>query len=94
MPRISHSWNFLSNHAHVLCCIARDPECTMLNMANQVGITLRAVQKIVAELEHAGVISHQRKGRHNCYQIHAEKSLRHPLESHHTVADLMQAVML
>lgn len=94
MPKTSREWSFLSNHAHVLCCIARDPECTMQNMADQVGITLRAVQRIVAELEQGGMVSHQHKGRHNCYKIHAEKSLRHPLESHHTVADLMQAVML
>lgn len=84
----------MSNHAHVLCCIARDTHVTMQTMSEQVGITLRAVQRIVAELEQAGVVSHRREGRQNHYRIHGEKSLRHPLESHHTVDDLIRAVML
>ncbi len=94
MQKTKREWTFLSNHAHVLCCVARNPDCTMQVMAEQVGITLRAVQRIVAELEQAGVLSHQHKGRRNSYRIHAGKSLRHPLESHHTVADLIDAVML
>ena len=61
-------------------------------VAARVGITERAVQRIVAELESAGFLSRLREGRRNRYRIHADQPLRHPLESDHTVGELIKAV--
>lgn len=85
-------WTFLSNHTHVLVCLARNPEQVLREVAQQVGITERAVQRIVAELEAAGVIARERQGRRNHYELNLDMPLRHPLESHCTVGELLQAV--
>ena len=75
-------WTFLTNHSHVLLCIARDPTIRLREVADKVGITERAVQRIVAELEASGYLEHERVGRRNHYRIHADLPLRHPLENH------------
>ena len=59
-------WTFLSNHAHVLVCLAQDPDARLRDVALSVGITERAVQKIVSDLAAAGVIERERAGRRNC----------------------------
>lgn len=83
------SWTFLTNHAHVLLCIARDPECRIRDVAEQVGITERAVQRIVVELEEAGYLAHARDGRRNRYEIKAQMPLRHRIERHWSVSALI-----
>jgi shikimate kinase len=85
-------WTLLTNHAHVLIYLARQPDVTLRRVADAVGITERAVQRIVAELEQAGILSRLRSGRRNVYEIHAELPLRHPIESHRTVQDLLDFV--
>ncbi|MEM7681534.1 MAG: winged helix-turn-helix domain-containing protein [Planctomycetota bacterium] len=86
------SWTFLTNHAHVLICLHRDPEVRLRDVAASVGITERAVQRIVAELEEAGVIHRRRVGRQNAYRVRTRPKLRHPLESHRRVGDLLSMV--
>jgi predicted transcriptional regulator of viral defense system len=86
-------WTFLSNHGHVLICLARDPAARLRDVAEQVGITERAVQKIVSDLEQGGVLTRLKDGRRNRYQIHAEQPLRHPLEAHRTIGALLQMVL-
>jgi DNA-binding Lrp family transcriptional regulator len=76
----------------VLIYLAREPEATLRRVAEAVGITERAVQRIVAELEEAGFLSRRREGRRNVYEIHAGLALRHPIESHRTVEELLQLV--
>src|SRR2546430_16570451 len=61
------TWSFLTNHAYVLGCIAREPSLTLREVAERVGITQRAVQRIVAELEEGGYLSREREGRRNRY---------------------------
>lgn len=85
----SAGWTFLSNHAHVLLCIAEDAEVRLRDVAVRVGITERAVQKIVADLEQAGVITRTRDGRRNHYSIDDTRPLRHPIEQHRTVHALI-----
>jgi predicted transcriptional regulator len=85
-------WTFLSNHAHVLICLDAQPDLTLRAVAERVGITERAVQKIVAELEEAGYLTRQRDGRRNTYQIHRARPLRHPVEQHHSIGDLLRLV--
>ena len=83
-------WTFLSNHAHVLLCIFRNPDTRLRDIAGDVGITERAVQRIVVELEHAGVLEREKRGRRNHYLLHGDVPLRHPLEDHRTVDDLLR----
>ena len=86
------NWTFFSNHSHVLICLAREPEWTLREVALRVGITERAVQRIVADLEEAEVLTRSRDGRRNRYEVHAGKPLRHPVEGHCTVQDLLSIV--
>ncbi len=89
----SASWTFLTNHAHVLICLFQDPEIRLRDVAVAVGITERAVQKIIAELEVGGLLERERQGRRNVYRIHAKLPLRHPVESHCTVQGLLRFVL-
>jgi DNA-binding transcriptional regulator PaaX len=83
------SWTYLTNHTHVLICLSQDSEVRLRDVAEKVGITERAVQRIVAELEEAGVLVRIKEGRRNRYQINSDSPLRHPLEAHRTIADLI-----
>lgn len=86
-------WTFLTNHAHVLICIADNPEVRMRDVAARVGVTERAVQRIVSELEEAGYLSHERVGRCNRYNVHTALPLRHPIEQHCLVASLLKPIL-
>lgn len=86
-------WTFLSNHAHVLLCIAREPEIRLRDVAERVGITERAVQRIVADLENANYLERIRSGRRNSYRVHPDRPLRHPIEAHRDVSALLALVL-
>ncbi len=86
------AWTFLTNHSHVLICLSRDPGMRLRDVAEAVGITERAVQKIISELEEGGYLTRRREGRRNYYRIHPDHYLRHPVESNRTVADLLRTV--
>src|SRR4249920_790636 len=85
-------WTFLSNHAHVLICLAADAHQTLPEIASRVGITTRAVQLIVGDLVDGGYVTRTKVGRRNSYRINSDGHLRHPLESHHRIADLIAAL--
>jgi len=82
-------WTFLTNHAHVLLCVARDPEIRLRDIAVAVGVTERATQRIIAELADAGYLERHREGRRNHYQLHPHLPLRHPLEHDHHIGELL-----
>jgi DNA-binding transcriptional regulator PaaX len=82
-------WTFLTNHAHVMVCLRRDPTARIRDVADAVGITERAAQRIVSELEEAGYLGREREGRRNRYTLHAERPLRHPLEGSHSSGELL-----
>jgi DNA-binding MarR family transcriptional regulator len=92
MATTKNGWTFLTNHSHVLLCIAADPDVLLREVAAQVGITERAAQRIVAELEAAGYLSHERVGRRNRYQVHPHLPLRHPLEDHLEIGALLRVL--
>lgn len=92
LPEPAAPWTFLTNHAHVLLCIAAEPESLLRDVAAQVGITERAVQRIVAELEADGYLIRHRAGRRNNYTIRADLPLRHPIERHQRVSALIALV--
>ena len=83
-------WTFFTNHAHVLVCLAEDGEMRLRDVAVKVGITERAVQRIVSELESGTVIAREKNGRRNRYTIDSAQPLRHPIEAHRTVGDLLR----
>ena len=91
-PKEAPAWTFLTNHAHVLLCLAREPEVRMRDIANLVGITERAVQGIVTDLEAAGHLARVRQGRRNHYEVRADLPLRHPIEEHVRVSALIDFV--
>lgn len=74
-------WTFLSNHGHVLVCLADDPDMRLKDMAASIGITERAVQQIIADLEGAHVITRHKEGRRNRYVVRRDVRFRHPLEA-------------
>jgi DNA-binding IclR family transcriptional regulator len=82
-------WDFLTNHAHVLLCLRRDPNARLRDVAAAVGISERAAQRIVADLEEGGYVSRERAGRRNRYVLHRGRGLRHPLEAAHTADELV-----
>ncbi len=93
MPSKSEAnWTFLTNHAHVLICLVDGRYETLREVSLRVGITERAVQRIVADLEAGGVIARMRDGRRNRYEVNSSIALRHDLEAHKTVGDLMNMV--
>ncbi len=96
MPRSGESgkptWTFLTNHGHVLVCIAKDPGIRGRDIAERVGITERAAQAIVADLVAAGYVHRSRVGRRNHYEINPDLPVRHPVEQPHRIGDLLAAV--
>lgn len=86
-------WTFLTNHTHILLCLARDPELRIRDIAELVGITQRAVQRILVELEEGGALTHTREGRRNRYQVNLDCPLRHPLEAAHLLRDVLATLL-
>lgn len=86
------AWTFLTNHGHVLLCVARGPGVRIRDIASAVGITERAAQRIVGDLVAAGYLTRVRVGRRNRYEVHPELPLRHPLERGHEVGELLRAL--
>lgn len=82
-------FDLLTNHAHVLVCIARDPTMRLREIADCVGITERAAHRIVCELESAGYVTRRREGRRNSYELHPDLPLRHDLERSTDVGTLL-----
>jgi len=89
---VKGNWTFLSNHTHVLVCLAADGEQTLRDVAAKVGLTERGVQRIIAELEEAEVLERERHGRRNVYRINTQAPLRHPLEAHCQIGALLELV--
>lgn len=85
-------WTLLTNHAHVLVAISRDPELRQREIADLVGITEGAVQRILHELEVDGYVRRERIGRRNRYHVDRRRPLRHQLEHPHTVGDVLRSV--
>lgn len=86
------AWTFLSNHGHVLVCIATDPGIRGRDIAERVGITERAAQSIVADLVHEGYVTRTKVGRRNHYEINPDRPLRHPVERSHSIGELLRIV--
>jgi predicted transcriptional regulator len=92
MGESTRGWTFLTNHAHILLLISRDPEIRVRELAGLVGITERAAHRIVADLVDAGYLTRTRIGRRNRYRVHPERPLRHPIERTHDIGELLDVL--
>jgi DNA-binding Lrp family transcriptional regulator len=86
------TWTFLSNHGHVLLCLASEPGIRVRDIAALVGITERAVLRILGELEEAGYLTREHAGRRTHYRLALDRPMRHPLEARHSVRALVGAL--
>jgi DNA-binding transcriptional ArsR family regulator len=86
-------WTFLTNHSHVLILLSQDSSLVLRQVASRIGITERAVQRIIADLEEEGFIEREKVGRKNHYRILTDRPLRHPIESHRSIGDLIALMM-
>jgi predicted transcriptional regulator len=86
-------WDFLTNHAHVLVCVAHDPGIRLRDIATAVGITERAAHRILSELVEEGYVLRERHGRRNRYEVKPELPLRHPLVHEREVGDLLDVLL-
>jgi predicted ArsR family transcriptional regulator len=82
-------WTFLTNHAQVLLCIANDPDVRLRDVAETVGITERAAQRIVVDLAEAGFLERERRGRRNTYRINETIEMRHPAQKGYPIGELL-----
>jgi DNA-binding MarR family transcriptional regulator len=88
------SWRFLSNHTQVLLCLERDPNSRFRDIAQRVGITERAAQRIVADLIESGYVERERVGRRNRYRINADTAMRHPAQEGYEIGQLLRLLRL
>jgi DNA-binding MarR family transcriptional regulator len=87
------SWTFVTNHAGVLLCIARDQGIRMRDIADRVGITERAAQRIVADLAKEGYVTRRRLGRRNLYEVATGRAMRHRLAQHREIGDFLELML-
>jgi predicted transcriptional regulator len=93
-PDGEKTWRFLSNHTQVLLCIQRDPDVRFRDIAEMVGITERAAQRIVADLIDSGYVESERVGRRNRYRVNPEIAMRHPAQDGHDIGELLRLLKL
>jgi predicted ArsR family transcriptional regulator len=94
-PENTHrSWRFLSNHTQVLLCLQRDPNARFRDIAQRVGITERAAQRIVADLIESGYVESERVGRRNHYRVNTDIAMRHPAQDGHEIGELLKLLRL
>jgi DNA-binding MarR family transcriptional regulator len=86
------TWAFLTNHAYVLLCIARDPQSRARDIAERVGITERAAQRILADLIADGYVTRTKVGRRNHYKVNRRGHLRHPAFRNLAIGPLLEAL--
>jgi DNA-binding IclR family transcriptional regulator len=84
------TWRFLSNHTQVLLFLHGDPNARFRDIAQHVGITERAAQRIVADLVESGYVESERVGRRNRYRINTDIAMRHPAQEGHDIGDLLR----
>ncbi|MFM8896091.1 MAG: helix-turn-helix transcriptional regulator [Actinomycetales bacterium] len=86
----NRTWTFLTNHGHVLVCLHRDPHLRIRDIADEVGITDRAVQAILLDLEQGGYLTKEKVGRRNEYRVNPDLAFRHPAEAMRPIGELLR----
>jgi len=93
MAKVTNDWTFFSNYAHVLVCLAEDPQARLRDVAGRVDITERTAVRLISQLDEAGILKRVKDGRRNSYVIDTAKNLRHPIESHCTVGAWLATIL-
>ena len=93
MSAIGTECAFLSSYAHVLICLAENPQARLREIADRVGLTERTVMRLISQLDEAGFLKRTRRGRRNVYEIVAGEPLRHPMEVGCTLDNLLRSVL-
>lgn len=93
MKESETAFTFFSNHAHVLVCLAENPSARLREVADRVGITERSAMRVITQLDSAGILRRVKQGRRNHYLIDTREHLRHPVEAHCTVGELLRMVL-
>ncbi|MEO0998062.1 MAG: winged helix-turn-helix transcriptional regulator [Pseudomonadota bacterium] len=88
-----HDWTFFSNYAHVLVCLAENPRARLREVAERVGVTERTALRLITHLDEAGILKREKEGRRNSYLIDTSEHLRHPLEAHCTVGEMLGLII-
>ena len=86
-------WTFFSNYAHVLVCLAENPRARLREIADRVGVTERTAMRLITQLDNAGILTRVKRGRRNEYKIVYNENLRHPIESHCTVKQMLNMIL-
>jgi biotin operon repressor len=92
-PGKKGGWTFLTNHSHVIILLANRPDMVLREVASEIGITERAVQRIIADLEEDGFLIREKIGRQNHYRVVRDLPLRHPIEAHRLIGDLVDLIL-
>ncbi len=90
---IEHEWTFFSNYAHVLIFLAQNPGALLREVADRVGVTERTAVRLINQLDEAGILKRVKQGRRNVYRITTNEYLRHPLEAHCTIEELLKPIL-
>lgn len=85
-------WNFFTNYGHVIFLLSSNSKITLREVAQKVGITERATQKIISDLVRGGFIKIKKEGRNNTYRIQGKKRLRHDIEKNCRLEDLIKTI--
>ena len=93
MVETATGWTFFSNYAHVLVCLAENPRARLREVADRVGVTERTAMRLVTHLEDAGILFREKEGRRNSYVIDTGAHLRHEIEAHCTIGDLLKPII-
>ena len=93
-PESSRSWHFVTSHTQVLLCLQQNPDVRLRDVAETVGITERAAQRIVTDLVDAGYVVRERVGRRNHYTLNRKVAMRHPSQLEHEIGDLLDVLRL
>jgi Mn-dependent DtxR family transcriptional regulator len=93
MSTIETDWTFLSSYAHVLICLAENPNARLREVAERIGVTERTATRLIARLDEAGIVQRTRHGRRNCYRIIAGEPLCHPIEARCTLDQLLRTAL-
>ena len=87
-------WTFVTNHTQVLLCLAGNPDVRMRDVAQAIGITERAAQRILTDLVEAGYVERTRIGRRNHYTINRDRTMRHTAQLDHEIGSLLDLLEL
>ena len=93
-PESNRAWHFVTSHTQVLLCLQQNPNVRLRDVAETVGITERAAQRIVTDLVDAGYVTRERVGRRNHYTLNRNRAMRHPSQFEHEIGELLDLLRL